>query len=116
MPIITSVKSITFVHKIGRHYETSIFTLIFPADLADSFSQSTNDVLNLLISNKTISQSQADSIRAEAALSQQQADASKKSFFYYAARQMQLTGFTQVRFQAFQESGKHSSFDILVQE
>lgn len=90
-----------------------VFSLLFfLLILADSFSQSTNDVLNLLISNKTISQSQADSIRAEAALSQQQADASKKSFFITAARQMQLTGFTQVRFQAFQESGKHSSFDI----
>ena len=90
-----------------------VFSLLFfLLILADSFSQSTNDVLNLLISNKTISQSQADSIRAEAALSQQQADASKKSFFITAARQMQLTGYTQVRFQAFQESGKHSSFDI----
>jgi phosphate-selective porin OprO/OprP len=86
----------------------SLFLLI----LADSFSQSTNDILNLLISNKTISQSQADSIRAEAALTQQQADASKKSFFITAARQMQLTGYTQVRYQEFQESGKHNSFDI----
>ena len=89
-----------------------ISLLLFILILANSFSQSTNDVLNLLISNKTISQSQADSIRAEAALGQQQADASRKSFFLTAARQMQLTGFTQIRYQAFQESGKHNSFDI----
>jgi hypothetical protein len=78
-------------------FSLSLFLLI----LADSFSQSTNDILNLLISNKTISQSQADSIRAEAALSQQQADASRKSFFITAARQMQLTGYSQVRYQEF---------------
>jgi phosphate-selective porin OprO and OprP len=86
----------------------SLFLLI----IADSFAQSTNDILNLLISNKTISQSQADSIRAEAALGQQQADASRKSFFITAARQMQLTGYSQIRYQSFQESGKHDGFDI----
>jgi hypothetical protein len=86
-----------------------VFVMLF---LADSFAQSTNDILNLLIANKTISQSQADSIRAEAALLQQQTDASRKSFFLTAARQMSLTGYTQVRYQYFEEAGKHSSFDI----
>jgi phosphate-selective porin OprO and OprP len=85
------------------------FFLLF---IAESLSQSTNDILNLLILNKTISQSQADSIRAEAAITQQQADASRKSFFITAARQMQLTGYSQVRYQTFQESGKHNGFDI----
>jgi phosphate-selective porin len=80
--------------------------------MADSFAQSTNDVLNLLIANKTISQSQADSVRGEAALLQQQTDASRKSFFLTAARQMSLTGYAQIRYQSFQESGKHNSFDI----
>jgi len=86
-----------------------VFIVLF---LADSFSQSTNDILNLLILNKTISQSQADSIRAEAALLQQQTDASRKSFFLTAARQMQLTGYSQIRYQAFQEPGKRNGFDI----
>jgi phosphate-selective porin OprO/OprP len=89
-------------------FSLSIFLLFF----TDSFSQSTNDVLNLLILNKTISQMQADSIRAEGALNQQQADASRKSFFLTAARQILLTGYSQVRFQTFQESGKHNGFDI----
>jgi hypothetical protein len=35
------------------------------------YAQSTNDILNLLISNKTISQQQADSIRADYAIRQQ---------------------------------------------
>src|SRR5450759_3517207 len=86
----------------------SFFMLI----IADLFAQSTNDILTLLISNKTISQVQADSVRAEAALLQQQTDASHKSFFVTAARQMQLTGSSQIRYQTFQESGKHNGFDI----
>jgi phosphate-selective porin len=86
-----------------------LFFLLF---LSETFSQSTNDVLNLLIANKTISQIQADSIRAEAALLQQQSEVAKKSFFVTAASKMQLTGYSQIRDQTFQESGKHNSFDI----
>jgi phosphate-selective porin len=90
-----------------------IFSLFFSLlIMANSFSQSTNDILNLLISNKTINQVQADSIRAEAALAQQQSDATRKSFFVTAAKQMLLTGYSQVRYQTFQESGKHNGFDI----
>lgn len=74
--------------------------------VADIFSQSSNDILNLLVSNKTISQVQADSVRAEAALLQQQADASRKSFFVTVARQMQLTGYSQIRYQLLEEAGR----------
>jgi phosphate-selective porin OprO/OprP len=80
--------------------------------IAESFSQTSNDILNLLISNNIISNAQADSVRAEAALFQQQTDASRKSFFVTTARQMQLTGYSQIRFQSFQESGKNDGFDI----
>jgi phosphate-selective porin OprO/OprP len=77
-----------------------------------SFSQSSNDILNLLILNKTITQSQADSVRAEAGLLQQQNDLARKSFFIGATRQMQLSGYSQVRFQSMQEKGKKDGFDI----
>jgi len=90
-----------------------VFPLIFLMLFVDeSFSQSTNDILNLLIANKSISQTQADSIRADAALLQQQTEVSRKSFFVTAARQMQLTGYSQIRYQTFQDRGKHNSFDI----
>jgi phosphate-selective porin OprO and OprP len=89
-------------------FSLSFFILI----LADSFAQSSNDILNLLIANKTITQVQADSVRAEAALLQQQTDAAKKSFFITATRSMLLTGYSQIRYQFFQERGKHNSFDI----
>ncbi|MDO9341217.1 MAG: porin, partial [Bacteroidales bacterium] len=80
--------------------------------ITESFSQSTNDILNLLISNKAISQVQIDSVRAEATLLQQQTDAARKSFFVSATRQMQLSGYSQVRFQSLQEAGKKDGFDI----
>src|SRR5664279_6477270 len=84
-------------------FSLSLFLLL----LADSMGQSTNDILNLLISNKTISQSQADSIRADAALLQQQTDASRKSFFVTAARQMQLTGTFKINYKPFKDREKN---------
>ena len=59
-------------------------------------SQTTNDILNLLIANKTITQEQADSLRADAAIKQQDAEANKKSFLVTAARQIQFAGYTQI--------------------
>jgi hypothetical protein len=46
-----------------------IFFFLFQCCMA--FCQSSNDILNVLISNKTITQQQADSLRAEYAISQQ---------------------------------------------
>src|SRR5512138_2784144 len=80
--------------------------------ISGSYSQSSNEILNRLISNKVISQVQADSIRAEAAVLQQQTESTRKSFFVTAARQMQLSGYTQLRYQAFEETGKKDGFDI----
>lgn len=77
-----------------------------------NFAQTTNDVLELLIKNKTITQLQADSVRAEAAIKQQDADANKKSFPVSASRFIQLSGYTQVRFLFLQETGKIDGFDI----
>ena len=77
-----------------------------------NFAQTTNDVLNLLIKNQTITQAQADSVRAEAAIRQQDIDANKKSFFATTGRPFQMTGYTQVRYQFQQQIGKIDGFDI----
>jgi hypothetical protein len=76
------------------------------------YSQTTNDILNLLIVNKTITQEEADSLRAEAAIKQQDAEASKKSFLVNAARQIQISGFTQVRYQILDQAKRKDAFDI----
>jgi phosphate-selective porin OprO and OprP len=88
------------------------FLLLFIFITQKTYSQSTNDVLNLLITNKTISQEQADSIRADAAIKQQETEANKKSFLVNAARQIQISGYTQVRYQVLDEAGKKDAFDI----
>ena len=75
-------------------------------------AQSTNDLLNLLVINRSITQQQADSVRADAATKQKETDATKKTFFLTAARSMKLSGYTQVRFQQFDETGKISGTDI----
>ncbi len=86
--------------------------LLFLFLVSKLYSQSSNDVLNVLVSNKSISQQQADSLRADAAVKQQKADSAKKSFWVTAARQMQLTGFTQLRYQLLDEAGKNDGFDL----
>ena len=95
---------------------TTIFTFIFITGLLSisslSRAQSTNDILNLLVANKSISEEQADSVRAEAAIKQVEADAAKKSFFVTAARSMRLSGYTQIRFQQFDETGKINGTDV----
>jgi len=79
----------------------------------NTLAQSPNDILNVLVANHTLTQEQADSLRADAAIKQQQdADASKKSFVVNAARQIQLSGYTQMRYQGFDENGKEDGWDI----
>ena len=83
-------------------FSLTFFLLI----IAETYSQSSNDILNLLILNKSISQQQADSLRAEAAIKQQEAEANKKSFLVSSARPISISGYTQIRYQAIDEKGK----------
>jgi phosphate-selective porin len=76
------------------------------------YAQTTNDILNVLVQRNLVTQEEADSLRADAAIKQQESDAKKKSFVVTAARSIQLAGYTQVRYQNLEESGKKSGFDI----
>jgi phosphate-selective porin OprO and OprP len=87
-----------------------IFFLVLQCGIL--FGQTSNDILNILISNKTITQEQADSLRAEAAIKQQETDANRKTFPVNASRFIQLSGFTQLRYLQMEEKGKRSGFDI----
>jgi len=64
MEYIKNIKMISYI-KIG------LIALLLTASLLSLKAQSTNDVLNLLIANKSISEEQADSIRADYAIRQQ---------------------------------------------
>jgi len=76
------------------------------------YPQTTNDILNVLVQRNLVTQEEADSLRADAAIKQQESDAKKKSFLVTAARNIQLSGYTQIRYQNLEESGKKSGFDI----
>jgi phosphate-selective porin len=86
--------------------------VLFALISVSGFAQTSNDILNLLINGNVISQQQADSLRTEAAIKQQEADAGKKSFFASAARSIQFAGYTQMRYQIFDETSKKDGFDI----
>lgn len=89
----------------------ALFAVLFSI-VSISFSQNTNDILNLLTEKKIISQQDADSLRADAAIKQQEADSKKKSYFLNATKQIQLTGYAQFRYQALDEHGKIDGFDV----
>lgn len=75
-------------------------------------AQTTDDVLNLLISKNLIQQQDADSIRAEFAIKQQEAKEKQKAFNVTTKRALQLSGYTQIRYQTFNEAGKADGVDI----
>lgn len=75
-------------------------------------SQSTDDVLNLLVQKNVVSQKDADSIRAEAAIASQANLAKIKAFPINAGKKITIAGYTQVRYQALEETGKIDGFDI----
>jgi hypothetical protein len=76
------------------------------------YSQTTNDILNVLVQRKLVTQEEADSLRADAAIKQQESDAKRKSFPVTAGKNILLAGYTQVRYQNLEEAGKKSGFDI----
>ncbi len=75
-------------------------------------AQTTNDILNILVANNTVTQEQADSLRADAAIKQQAAESSKKSFPTTASRSIQFSGFAHIRYQDFEEKNRKDGFDI----
>ena len=78
----------------------------------NTHSQTTDDVLNILIQKKLIQQTEADSIRAEAAIAAQANLSKIKAFPVNASKKLTLAGYTQVRYQALEETGKPDGFDI----
>jgi hypothetical protein len=75
-------------------------------------SQTNNDILNILIQNKLVTQKNADSIRAAAAIIEQDNLAKQKLFPVNAGRKLQLAGYTQVRYQILDEPGKMDGIDV----
>ncbi|HXB43416.1 MAG TPA: porin [Puia sp.] len=75
-------------------------------------AQTTNDLLNLLTQKGTISKTEADSIRFEYAAKQRSSEARQDSFPLSLGRILRLSGYTQARYQYYQQAGKYDEFDI----
>lgn len=75
-------------------------------------AQSSDDVLNLLIQKGLVKQNDADSIRADYALKQQDVKEKQKLFNVLSSRNINIGGYTQVRYQSLQEPGKTDGFDV----
>lgn len=76
------------------------------------YAQSTDEILNILVQKKVIAPKEADSLRAEAAIAAQANLSKVKAFPVNAGKKISLAGYTQVRYQALEESGKVDGFDI----
>ncbi|MFA6401959.1 MAG: porin [Salinivirgaceae bacterium] len=75
-------------------------------------SQTTNDILNVLVRSGTLKQGQVDSLRADASIKQQEEDAKKKLFQITSSKALQIGGYGHMRYQHFDEDGKVDGFDI----
>jgi phosphate-selective porin OprO and OprP len=93
-----------------RRIFVSILFLSFTTYVA--VAQTPGDLLNLLVQKGTITQREADSIHAEYSAKQQAYDTRSDSFPLAIGRLLHLSGYTQVRYQNFQEPTKDNGFNI----
>jgi phosphate-selective porin OprO and OprP len=89
-----------------------LFLLGFCFITGSLMAQTPDDILNVLISKNLVTQAEADSIRAEASRKAQDAKEKQKSFFINARRAINISGYAQIRFQSFQESGRVDYADV----
>jgi phosphate-selective porin OprO/OprP len=86
-----------------------IFTLLFSAFIAKA--QQNDDLLNLLIQKKVLTQQEADSLRSDQAIKEQKKKDDQKAFPLSLGRALNLTGLFQERYQAFQGTSGIDGFD-----
>lgn len=79
---------------------------------SSAYSQTPDDIINLLVEKQVINQDKADSVRADAAIKQQDAEAKKKSFTTTAAKSIKISGYTQARYQHLEGKYKTDGADI----
>src|SRR5450631_2197414 len=88
----------------------AIFTLFFFCK--NSMGQTTAELLNLLTQKGTITQKEADSIRAEYNKKQEAIETKSDSFPLSIGRLLRLSGYTQIGYQNFQEPANNNGFTI----
>ncbi|HEY6160111.1 MAG TPA: porin [Bacteroidia bacterium] len=79
---------------------------------AKVFAQSNEDVVNILQKKGLLTQREADSLRSDYSVKQEQNKKNQTLFPIQAGRGVQISGYSQVRFQSLQEADKPDGFDI----
>jgi phosphate-selective porin OprO and OprP len=93
-----------------RSFFAVLSFLIFSTDVTNA--QTPGDLLNLLTQKGTITKKEADSIRSEYNAKQQAIETRSDSFPLSIGRLLRLSGYTQIRYQNYQEPSKYNGFDI----
>ena len=77
-------------------------------------SQTSEALLQKMVEANIITQSEADSLITVETARQKEEEANRKTYSATAARQVQFSGYTQIRYQVFEETGKNKNdgFDI----
>jgi phosphate-selective porin OprO/OprP len=75
-------------------------------------AQTSDDLLNILTQKGTITQKEADSLRSEYKAKQEVFNNKSDSFPLSIGRLLRLSGYTQIRYQNFQEPTKNNGFDV----
>ncbi|SHM09120.1 porin [Mucilaginibacter sp. OK098] len=88
-----------------------LLSIIFSAIATKA--QQNEDLLNLLIKKKVLSQQEADSIRADEAIKEQaKKENSANRHGISIGRALQISGLVQARYQGFEQSNVNNSFDL----
>jgi phosphate-selective porin OprO/OprP len=90
-----------------------ILTILFSAVVTKA--QSNDELLNLLIKKNLLSQQEADSLRSDLALKEQQKRDKEKENqhnIFIGSKALQISGLVQARYQGFEQSTANNSFDL----
>jgi len=90
-----------------------ILTILFSAVVTKA--QSNDELLNLLIKKNLLSQQEADSLRSDLALKEQQKRDKEKENqhnIFIGSKALQISGLVQARYQGFEQSSVTNSFDL----
>lgn len=91
----------------------SLFAIVLLFSTVTSKAQQTDDLLNVLIKKGVITEHEADSLRADAAVKEQQKREKEKANqhgVYIGSKALQLSGLVQSEYEGFQQKGVNNTF------
>jgi len=100
-----------------KHFYLKRLLLVFiiVASAIASKAQSNDELLNLLIKKNLLTQQEADSLRSDLALKEQQKrdkDKANQHSISIGSKALQISGLIQERYQGFQQKGVNDAFDL----